>query len=128
MGEEVRTGVSPEDTKRETGCSSGVSGRHAGVTVLLQLDGPGMAMLDGVPKPVEGAHPGIPTPGEDQAAGATHPDQLVVDHVRGHPGQCQFLLLLSDHLVAGGERDQMGEALHRHGRPIRDQVTDGIGE
>jgi hypothetical protein len=77
---------------------------------------------------VQRSDPGIAAPGEDQFAGTAGPDQLVVDHVRGHPDQGQVTPPLPDHLAAGGERDEVREAFHRHRITIVDGPRDGVGE
>src|SRR6185437_8175012 len=55
-------------------------------------------------------------------------DELVVDQVGGHPDQGQVTAPLPDHLVPGGERDEVREPLHRHGVTIMDRALDGLGE
>ena len=38
------------------------------------------------------------------------------------------LAALADDLVAGGERDEMGETLHRHRVAVADRGGDSVGE
>ncbi len=85
---------------------------HPGVAVLLQLQRARPGVLDCVAEPVQRADAGVAAPGEHQPGGAARADQLVVDHVRGHPDQGQPAAALPDHLVPGCVRDQVGEAFH----------------
>jgi hypothetical protein len=57
---------------------------------------------------------GITAPREYQPIGRAHADQLVIDQIRRHANQSQVLDALADDLVAGGERNQVREALHGH--------------
>jgi hypothetical protein len=90
--------------------------------VLFDLEGTGEAVLHGVAETVQRPHSGVSSPGEDQPGSTSGSDQLVVDHVGGHPDQCQILLGLADHLMTGGDRDEMGEPLHGHRRPVGDEI------
>jgi len=56
------------------------------------------------------------------------PDDLVVDHIRGHPDQREVAALLPDQLLSRRERDEVGEALHGHGVAVLDGRGDGVGE
>src|SRR5439155_13811205 len=71
---------------------------------------------------------GVAAPGEDEFARAPHPDQLVVDDVRRHPHQRELALLLADHLVARGVRDQVRESFERDGVAVADELADGLRE
>ena len=51
---------------------------------------------------------------------------LVVDEVGRQPGEGQVALALADDLVAGGEADEVGEALDRHGVAVADEVRDRV--
>jgi hypothetical protein len=62
----------------------------------------------------------IAAPGKGQASGAPHPDQLVIDHVGRHPNQVQIASPLTNDLVPGGMRNQVGKPLQRHRIPIKD--------
>src|SRR6185312_15842207 len=68
----------------------------------------------------------VAEPGEDQLAGDARRDHLVVDQVRREPGEGQVAPALADDLVAGGEADEMGEALDRDGVAVADEVGDGV--
>jgi hypothetical protein len=85
-------------------------------------------MLHRVAEPVQRADAGVAAPGEDQLAGAAGADELVVDEVRRHPDQGQVAAPLPDHLVPGGERDQVGETFHGHGVAVTDRPLHGFGE
>ncbi|MNP62146.1 hypothetical protein D3C76_1573980 [compost metagenome] len=71
-------------------------------------------------------HTRVTAPGEDQLAGATGADQLVVDQVRSHAHQGQVALALTDDLVAGGSRDQVGETFEGDGIAILDELLHGF--
>ena len=112
---EVGAGVAAQHRERQARGAGHVAVGHAGVAVLLELQRRRPAVLDRVAQPVQRADAGVAAPGEHQPAGAAHPDQLVVDDVRRHPHQRQVAAPLADDLVAGGERDQVGEAFERDG-------------
>jgi hypothetical protein len=78
------------------------------------------AAADGVQRP----HPGVAHPGEHQLAGDPGADHLVVDHVGGEPAEGEVALALADHLVPGGERDQVREPLDRQGVAVANQFPD----
>ena len=96
--------------------------------VLLELERLGPPVFDGIAHAVQRTDAGIAAPGEDQFARATHPDQLVVDHVRRHANQRQVAPVLPDQLVPGGVRDQMREALERDGVAVADELLDGSSQ
>jgi hypothetical protein len=48
--------------------------------------------------------------------------------IRCHADQRQVLSPLADDLVPRGVRDQMGEALHRHGVAVADGCCDRFAE
>jgi hypothetical protein len=77
---------------------------------------------------VQRADARVAGPGEHQLGRAAGPDELVVDDVRGHPDQGQPAPALPDDLVAGGDRDEVGEALQRDGVAVVHQLGDGVGE
>ena len=120
--------VPPQHRERETGGAGRVPVRHAGVAVLFQLQRPGPGVLHRITEPVQRADAGIAAPGEDQPAHAAGADELVVDHVRGHPDQREVAALLPDHFVPGGERNEVGEAFHGHGVAVMNGRGDGFGE
>ena len=85
-----------------------------GVAVLLDLERARPAVLDRVAEAVQRADAGIAAPREDVSLRAQpDADQLVVDDVGRHPDEVQVTPPLADDLVAGGERDEVGEALER---------------
>src|SRR5262245_25001228 len=96
--------------------------------MLLDGDGSGPAILVGIAEAMQRADPGIADPGEDQLVGAAHADELVVDQVGRHPDQGQMPAALADDLVAGRERDEMGEALHGDGVAITDGLFHRLGQ
>ena len=61
-------------------------------------------------------------------AGAPGADQLVVDDVGRHPHQREIPAALPDDLVAGRERNEVGEAFQRHGIAVTDGVGNGFGK
>jgi hypothetical protein len=89
--------------------------------VLLDLQRTRPAVLHGVAEAVQGANTRVSAPGEDQLPGATHPDHLVVDEVRGHPDQGQVPSPLADDLVAGGARNEVREAFEGYRVAVVDQ-------
>jgi hypothetical protein len=105
--------VAAQDRARQAGRSGGVGVGHRRVAMLLDLQRPRPAMLDGVAQAVQRPHAGVAAPRKYQLARAAHPDQLIVDQIGGHANERQVALLLSNDLVAGGEGDQVSEALQR---------------
>jgi hypothetical protein len=99
---------------------------HPGVAVLFDLQRPWPAVLDRVPEPVQRADAGIAAPGKDQLAGAARADHLVVDDVGGQPDQGEVAPALADDLVAGGDRDEVGESLERDRVAVVDEFGDGF--
>ena len=83
---------------------------------------------DRVAEPVQRADARVAAPREDQLAGAARADDLVVDEVRGHPGERQVAPALADDLVPGGERDEMGEPLERDRVAVVHELGHGIGQ
>ncbi len=67
--------------------------------------------------------PGLPPQEKTSLVDAAHADQLVVDQVRRHADQRQMLAALADDLVAGGMRNEMGEAFQRHRVAVADGMT-----
>src|SRR3954447_23485244 len=55
-----------------------------------------------------------------------HADELVVEDVGRHPDQLQLAPSLAQHLVAGGERDRVGEALHGDGVAVADERAHAV--
>lgn len=125
-GRDVAAAVAAEHREREPGRARGVAVGHPGVTVLVDLQRGGPAVLDGVPEAVQRTDARVAAPGEDQLPGRTRADQLVVDDVGGHPGEREVLDPLTDDLVRGGERDEVGEPLQRHGVAVMNQLRDGL--
>ena len=81
------------------------------MAVLLDLERLRPALLDRVAQPVQRADARVAAPGEDQLAHAAHADQLVIDQIGRHPRHGQPAPPLANDLMAGGEGDQMCEAL-----------------
>ena len=99
---------------------------HGAVAVLLQRQRPRPAVLHRVPEAVQRADARIPAPREHEPRRAAGADQLIVDDVRRHPHERQVATLLPNHLVARGERNQVGEALHGDGVAIMDGLRHGL--
>ncbi len=72
----------------------------------------GPAILDRITQAMQRAHAGVAAPRKDEPVCDSHADQLIVDEVGSHPDEGQVLASLADDLVAGGEGNQMREALH----------------
>ncbi|MNX87170.1 hypothetical protein D3C86_1190840 [compost metagenome] len=72
-------------------------------------------LLDRVTQTMQRTDARVTAPGENQLAGTTGTDQLVVDQVRGHPHQGQVFLALANDFVTRRRRDQVSEAFERNG-------------
>ena len=118
--------VGPQRPERQVGRAGGVAPDHPEVAVLLQLQRGRVVVLDPPPDGVQRPHPRVAHPGEDQLGRDPGPDHLVVDDVGGEPAQGQVAPPLADHLVAGRERDQVGEALDGQGVAVAHQLGDGV--
>ena len=100
---------------------------HPEVAVLLELERLVRDLaLDPPADRAEPADARVAEPGEDELAGDAGGDHLVVDEVRRQAGQRQVALALADDLVAGGEADEVGEALDRDGVAVADELGDGV--
>ena len=125
VGLEVRA----QGHERQVRRAGRVSGDHAEVAVLLDLERrplPDRRRLDPPPDRVQPADARVAQPAEDELARDAARDHLVVDHVGRHPGERQVALLLADDLVAGGEPDEVGEALDGDGVAVADEVRDRV--
>ena len=69
LTDEIAADVTAQDGEREPGRPGGVAVGHPGVAVLLELERGRPAVLDRVAEPMEAAHAGVPTPGEDEPRG-----------------------------------------------------------
>src|SRR5512143_460778 len=96
--------------------------------MLFELELVRPAVLDCVAQPMQRPDARVPAPGKDQLGAATHPDPLIVDEIGRHPDQSQSLTALTDDLVAGGMRNEMGEALQGDRVAILDSRFYGFGE
>ena len=96
------------------------------VTELLERQRTRPAVLHRVPQAVQRSDARIAAPREHEPRGAAGADQLIVDDVGRHPHESQAATLLPDHLVARGERNQVGEPLHRHDVAVVDRLPDGV--
>ena len=72
--------------------------------------------------------PGFPPQENTSFDGAAGADQLIVDDVRRHADERQVLALLPDDFVAGGERNQVREALEGDGVAVVHEFFDGVSE
>ena len=126
--DEIGAEVAAQHGERQSRGAGGVAVGHPGVAVLLDLQRPRPAVLDGVAEAVQRADAGVATPREDHPGDAPGADQLVVDDVRGHPHDGEVTPALADDLVAGGDRDQVGEPLQGHRVAVVDELGDGVGQ
>ncbi len=110
---EVGADVAAHQGTRHAGRTGGVAVGHPGVAVLLELDRPWPVVLDGIAQAVQRPDAGVAGVGEDQPAGGSRADHLVVQDVGSHADELELTTALAQHLVAGGKRDQMGEPLKR---------------
>jgi hypothetical protein len=94
------------------------------MAVFIDLEWTGPVVLDGIPQPVERSDTGIPTPREHQLRRAAHADHLVEQHIRRQANQREITPTLADDLVAGGERNEVGEPFHGHAVAVMDQGLD----
>ena len=128
VGDEISATVAAHDGKGQP-CGAGrVAVGHAGVAVLLDLQWCGPPMFDSVAEAVQRADPGITPVGEHKLARSAHPDHLVIEHVGGHADELELAPSLTQQLVTGRERDQVGEALHGDAVAVVDEGAQGIGE
>jgi hypothetical protein len=77
---------------------------------------------------VERADARVAQPRKDELPGAAGGHHLVVDEVRGEPGQGQVTPALADDLVARGERDEVGEPLDRDQVAVVDVGGDRLAQ
>ena len=98
------------------------------MAVLFQLQRSGPVALDRVAKAVQRADARVAAPGEHELGGAAGADELVVDEVGRHPDEGEIASSLPDDLVAGGERDQVREALERNDVAVVDEARDRLGK
>ncbi|MCY1432144.1 hypothetical protein D9M71_481340 [compost metagenome] len=110
---QVGTGVGSQHRERQAGSTGDVGIGQVGVTVLFDFQRVWPLFLDGVTQAMQGADTRVAAPGENQLAGTTGTDQLVVDQVRGHPHQGQVFLALANDFVTRGRRDQVSKAFER---------------
>ena len=122
---QARADVAAHQRKRHVRSASLVGVGHGGVAVFLDLQRHRPAVLDRIPHAAQQAHPRIASVGEDQPGHAAHTDELVVDHIRGHPHQGQVAPPLANDLVRGCVRDQVGKTLQRDAAAIGDAARDG---
>ncbi len=125
---EIGSEVAAEEGRRHAGGAGGVGVRHRGVAVLLDLERPRPAALDGVAQAMERADAGIAAPREHQLARAAAPDHLVVQEVRRHAHERQIGNALPDDLVPGGKRDEVGKTLERDALAGTHESRDGVGK
>ena len=78
--------------------------------------------------PVQWADTGIAEPTEDQLSGAAGSDELFVHEVWSESRKGQVSSSLADDLMAGGEADEVSEALDGNQVPIVDVCTDCLSE
>ena len=120
--------VAAKDTEREVRRTRRIAGGHARVRVLIELERSRPAGLNRIAKPVERTDAGVPAPGENERAGAPHPDHLVVDDVGRHADEGELASALPNQLVTRGVRNEMREAFERHDVAVMDELSHGFGE
>jgi hypothetical protein len=98
------------------------------VAVLLDLEGRRVGRFDAPPDGMQATDARIAEPAEDELAGHAGADHLVVDDVRRQPAERQVALALADDLMAGGEADEVREALDGHGVAVAHEVRDRVPE
>ena len=86
------------------------------------------AVLDRVAEAVQRPDAGVAAVGEDELARGAHADHLVIEDVRRHPDQLEVAAPLAQDLVAGGERDQVGEALEGDRVAVVDDPRHGLAQ
>src|SRR3972149_5070436 len=91
--------------------------------VLLPFERPGLQRGTDDPQRADAGVAGV---GEDDLAGAAGGDHLVIDQVGRGAGQHQLAPSLSDDLVPGGKRNQVGEAGSVDQVAIVDVSGDGV--
>ncbi|MNY07789.1 hypothetical protein D3C86_1406070 [compost metagenome] len=107
---QVGTGVGTQYREWQAGSASDVGIGQVGMAVFFDFQCMRPLFLHSITQAMQGADTRVAAPGENQLAGTTGTDQLVVDQVRGHPHQGQVFLALANDFVARGSRDQMGKA------------------
>ena len=126
--DEVAADVAAQHGEGKPGGARRVAVGHARVAVLLDLERAGPAVLHRVAEAVQAADARVAAPGEDEPAGAAHPDHLVVDDVRGQAHEREVAPPLPDDLVACRGRDQMRESLECDGVAVLDEIRDRVLE
>ncbi len=96
-----------------------------GVTVLLDLERVRPLILDGVAKALQRTDARIAAPRKGQFGHASGADQLVVGEVGRHPYEVQIATTLTDDLVSGRMRNEVGEAFERQRVAVVHVLGDG---
>ncbi|MNP42996.1 hypothetical protein D3C76_1367910 [compost metagenome] len=96
--------------------------------MFLDFDRVRPLFFNGVAQTMQGTDTRVAAPGEDQLAGATGADQLIVDQVRGHAYQGQIFLALTNDFMPGGSRNQVGEAFEGDAVAVVDELLHGVVE
>ena len=125
---QIGADIAAEDGARQTGGARLIGIRHRGMRMFLDFELVRPAVFDRVAQAMQRADAGIAAPGENELFRAAHADELIVEQIRRHPDQGEMLSALADHLMAGGVRNEMGEAFHRHHVAVADDGLDGLGE
>src|SRR3954463_13330424 len=94
--------------------------------VLDELERPRPAVLDGVAHPVQRPDTRVAAVGEDHPRHAPEADHLVEEDVRREPDDGEVGVALAQKLVAGGERDEVREALQGDEASIPHQRRDSL--
>ncbi|MCY1182051.1 hypothetical protein D9M73_225900 [compost metagenome] len=98
------------------------------MAVFFDLHGLRPLLFHGITQAVQRAYTGVTAPGENQFAGATGTDQLIVDQVRSHTYQGQLFLALTNDFMPGGSRNQVREAFEGDTVTVMDKLLHGIVE
>jgi hypothetical protein len=102
--------IAAEDGAGQSGRARLIGVGHGGVAMFLDLQRVGEAVLDRIAHPAQETDAGIAGIGEDQLFRHAHADHLIVDQIGGHADQGEISESLTDRLMRGSGRDQMGKA------------------
>ncbi len=125
---QIAADIAAEDGAGQTGGARLIGVGHGGVRMLFQFQLLRPAVFHGIAETVQRADARIAAPRKDELVDAAHADQLVVDQVRRHADQSEMFAALADDLVAGGMRNEVGEAFQRHRVAVANGGLDGFGE
>ena len=87
-----------------------------------------MLFRSGVAEAVQRSYAWIASPGESQASGAAHANQLVINQIRRHADQAKIAPLLANDFVSCGGRNQMSKAFERNRIAVMDQFGNSFAQ